>query len=556
MTTTSAMSGCFSRFANAHVDGQRLLHRRLLIAAGAVAVRPADHHEALAEVPHVDLERGELTVGQADPGDVHQHDAVVGSEPREIGRQGLRHDPVHLLALALQGLDQFRGDHVVARQDERPRLALDDRVGVGAVILAERVARGLDPDAERVEARFRRLDVEGHAGDARVEVDRLGGDLRAVREEEDRGRLGDRRADLRDRFDRFAEACSGRGDEPFDHDLVDVAEADLARLDLHAPAGGEGSLGLPRSGGVVPVAQEHDPLLGVVGEQRGRQPEGGSDVRRGLHRRGRDSVDLLELGRQPFDERVLAERDDAGHVARWLLLERLPQERKRVRTTGIADRRGQVDDEHRRQPIDRKDELEAGDREHERREHDGPQDECGPSPTRTHAPACTDVQADRQGQRWHEHQQRERRLERDAHLARPARLPAESRDQGPAQADHRIPVEEGPFDAQPDKDQEHDGQPQLVARGRPLGRRSHCLAAPTPRERCPALRWRPRIPARSSTPRHRTGRPRSGPARSDRPATPTLPGTRTVGRSRPARCRRSPPRRPRDPVMPPPSGSA
>ena len=39
--------------ANAHVDRQRLLHRRLRVAARAVGARATDHHQAAAEVAHV-----------------------------------------------------------------------------------------------------------------------------------------------------------------------------------------------------------------------------------------------------------------------------------------------------------------------------------------------------------------------------------------------------------------------------------------------------------------------------------------------------------------------
>ena len=43
--------------AHVHVDRQRLLERRLLVAAGAVRVRAADHHQAAAEVAREDLQR-------------------------------------------------------------------------------------------------------------------------------------------------------------------------------------------------------------------------------------------------------------------------------------------------------------------------------------------------------------------------------------------------------------------------------------------------------------------------------------------------------------------
>ena len=53
---------------------------------------------------------------------------------------------------ALEGGHELRGDVLVAGEDERPRLALDDGVRVGPVVLAERVAGGLDDGPERVEA--------------------------------------------------------------------------------------------------------------------------------------------------------------------------------------------------------------------------------------------------------------------------------------------------------------------------------------------------------------------------------------------------------------------
>ena len=158
--------GLLLAVAHAHVDRQRLLERRLLVAAGAVALRAADHHQALAEIADVDLERRQLPVAQAQPRDVDEDDAVVAGEAREVGRQRLGHDRVDLLALVLERRDELGGDRVVARQHERPRLALDDRVRVGAVVLAERVARRLDDGPEGVEAGLGRLDVERDPGDA------------------------------------------------------------------------------------------------------------------------------------------------------------------------------------------------------------------------------------------------------------------------------------------------------------------------------------------------------------------------------------------------------
>ena len=78
--------------AHAHVDRQGLLERRLLVAAGAVRIGPADHDQALAQVADVDLQGRQLAIGHARPGDVDEDDAVVGREGPEVGRHRLRHD--------------------------------------------------------------------------------------------------------------------------------------------------------------------------------------------------------------------------------------------------------------------------------------------------------------------------------------------------------------------------------------------------------------------------------------------------------------------------------
>ena len=104
----------------------------------------------------------------------------------------------------------------------------------------------------------------------------------------------------------------------------------------------------------------------------------------------------VELGRQPLDEGLLAERDDPRDVAVGSLLERLAQERERVLATGVADRVGQVDDEDGRQPVDRQDQLEAGQREHEGRQEQRPDDEGDAPPPRAHPASGTEVEPDGQ----------------------------------------------------------------------------------------------------------------------------------------------------------------
>ena len=204
-------------------------------------------------------------------------------------------------------------------------------------------------------------------------------------------------------------ASTGR--QPLDQDLVRRAEADQPRLDADVAGRGERRLGLSAAARVVAVRQQDDALLGVVREQRRGQPQGGADVGRRADRRRGEAVDLAEVRRQALDERLLAEGDDAGHVAVGDDVERLAQERQRVLATLVADRVGQVDDEDRGQAVDRQHDPEPGQREHERDQQDGPDDEGeAPSPG-PDATARPQVQPDRERHRRDQQQQRERGLE-------------------------------------------------------------------------------------------------------------------------------------------------
>ena len=164
-------------------------------------------------------------------------------------------------------------------------------------------------------------------------------------------------------------------------------------------------------------------------------------------RRG-DAVDLVEVGRQPLDERLLAERDDAGDVAVGDHLEGLAQERQRVLAAVVADRIGQVDDEDRRQPVDRQDEPEAGQGEDEGGQQDGPDDERDAPPADAHPPARAQVQPDRQGQGRDEQEQRERARRRRCPSGGAARVPPEPRRERASEADQGVAVVERPLDAQ------------------------------------------------------------------------------------------------------------
>ena len=178
----------------------------------------------------------------------------------------------------------------------------------------------------------------------------------------------------------------------------------------------------------------------------------------------------VEVGRQALDQRLLAEGDDPRHVAVGPFLERLAQERERVLAAGVADRVGQVDDEHRRQPIDRQHELEAGQREDERREQDASGRRARPAPPRAHPPAGREVEPDGQEQGRDEQQERQRGVEGDAHQAVPSVASGRTARAKPRRSRiKRVAVVDGPLDAEREEDEQDDRDPQLVA-GRRSGR--------------------------------------------------------------------------------------
>ena len=152
-----------------------------------------------------------------------------------------------------------------------------------------------------------------------------------------------------------------------------------------------------------------------------------------------------------------------------MTVERLAQEGQRVLPTGIADRVGQVDDEDRRQPIDRQDEPEPGQGEDERRQQHRPNDERDPPATGPDPPARAQVQADRdRPAAGISRSSASGASKADAHQA--ARLgaapPRRAAERAP-HADETVTVVQGPLDAQRDQDEQHDRDPQLVAGRRP-----------------------------------------------------------------------------------------
>ena len=366
---------------------------------------------------YVDLERRHRRVREPQARDVDQHDRVVVGESGEIRRQALGDDRVDDLALGLERGHQLRGHGLVALDDQHPGLALDDGVRLGPIVLVERVAGGLDDHPEAQEAGVLGREVERDPGRARLEVHGLGAGQLAVDEQPHGGRLGDRRRDVARHVDRLAEARGRRGFEALDEDLVTAGEAGQDRLDLDPARGGERRLGLTGAGGVVAVREEDDPLLGVVGEQRAGESQGGADVGRVAHRRRRDAVDLGQVRREPLDQRVRAERDDPRHVLVLLLRQRLPEVGEGLLAAGRADRVRQVDDEHDGQPVDRQHELEPRERADQRRKQQHPDRERRASSALAQPAPRRQVERDHHRQERRQQQEGAGGVERDAHQA-------------------------------------------------------------------------------------------------------------------------------------------
>ena len=275
------------------------------------------------------------------------------------------------------------------------------------------------------------LDVEGELVRSFGEVDTLARDLLAIRVQAEVRRLGDARRDRGDRLDRLPKARNRWRLQPLDQDLVATLEAHDPRLDLDAPRCRQGGLLLPAAGRVVAVGDQDDPLLHLVGEERGCQAEGPADIGRGRHRRRAQPVDLPYLLWQALHEGIATECHDPGRVPGRHVCQAFPEERQGRLMTSAADRVREVDHEYGRQPVDGQHELEPGEGEDEGGEEDGPNRERDTMPPHAGPPASGEVRYERDDERRHQQEQPQRALEADAHHVPP---PGATRFRNPRQS--------------------------------------------------------------------------------------------------------------------------
>ena len=143
MTTTSATSGCFWRSRTPMSTGSVSSSGVFCVAAGAVALRPADHHEPLAEV--ADVRPGARPAGRSirrSRGTSTRTTLSYVGEAGEVARAAPRGSIVSTCwRSVLSAATSSAATSSSPARTSDPRLALDDRVRVGPVVLAERVAR-------------------------------------------------------------------------------------------------------------------------------------------------------------------------------------------------------------------------------------------------------------------------------------------------------------------------------------------------------------------------------------------------------------------------------
>ena len=176
----------------------------------------------------------------------------------------------------------------------------------------------------------------------------------AVDEQPHRGRLGDGGGDVAGDVDGLAEARGRRRGEPLDEDLVAARRCPSGRVSTWMPRAAA------RAASVCP-----EPVVSLPSESStirfwassgNRAPASRSAAPMSValaDRRGRDPVDLGEVGRQALDERVPAERDDARDVLVLLRRAATPAGRRAPPRARPCRRVREVDDEHDGEPVDR-----------------------------------------------------------------------------------------------------------------------------------------------------------------------------------------------------------
>nr|CAA9275160.1 hypothetical protein AVDCRST_MAG63-3163 [uncultured Armatimonadetes bacterium] len=340
-------AGVAAHLAHVHLDRQRLLDRRLEIAARAERLVAADHGQAQPHVAHARLQRPHLRLRQRGRRHVRQHHGVVVQKLRHLRRRLRGRPHVDVDLLGLERAPQVLPLAARALDVEDARLALHLDEAHRPVVFAQRVAAAGDHELRfvGVEARlFRLLRYAQHvlAGSQRHAM--LADVLAVPEQAQCRGAARDGTGDDLD-GERLAALGVRRRQHPVERGLLLEVAAQRDHVDRHV-LGLDGARRLHRRPGVlVPVAHEHDPARHAGREGRQGEAERAGDVGLRAVRHGHLGDDLPALHRGQGDARVRAEGDDADPVGVAHVSGRLPYEVEGLFALGARQRVGGVHDE-------------------------------------------------------------------------------------------------------------------------------------------------------------------------------------------------------------------
>ena len=140
---------------NIHRDRQRLLDRRAPPAARAERVFAADHQQPAAKIVNIGRDRGLRAVGHGALGHIHQRQRVVGAQRAQAIRHRRRRDRADVDLRRFERVGQVGGLAGLAFDQQHARLAADEAVGLGGVVLGPRIVGCFQPHDIAVEVRLR-----------------------------------------------------------------------------------------------------------------------------------------------------------------------------------------------------------------------------------------------------------------------------------------------------------------------------------------------------------------------------------------------------------------
>ena len=185
----------------------------------------------------------------------------------------------------------------------------------GLVVLHANVDLGLDLGAVALEALARGGEREAHRVSAGLEVDGLLAEERVVAEDAQARPLGHSALDCGRELERLAVAHAGGCLDAGDQGLVAAGAGGVDDVEAHVAAGGDAGGRGGAAAILAAVAQQHEALAGVGGEERDAELDRLLDIGAGGHGHGGNLAERRFARRRAVDEGVGAEGHHGGLVA-------------------------------------------------------------------------------------------------------------------------------------------------------------------------------------------------------------------------------------------------